>query len=353
MSLWALAAGLGFALGVPLTAAAHPLARRAGQIDLPAGHKRHAHPVPVAGGVAVFWAVALPAVILLLLGADSLSKSLRVPAGEAWAVLLGSSLLHVLGVCDDRVGLRPLPKLVAQIAAVLPLVLAFDVRLLPLWLPPPASIALSVLWFLTIINAFNFLDGLDGLLGSVGSICALLLGAAAVVSGQFEIAWLLGLLTGALLGFLIFNYPPASIFMGDGGSLVVGYLLAYASVEITYSPRGVAEAAPWYAVLTPLVVLAIPLYDLVSVVLLRLRQLKSPVEADLQHFSHRLQRRGMSARKVLVVISACTLATGMGGLMLIRLEAWQAILVAAQTITILLVLALLESAPEPGRASRR
>jgi len=343
MRLWALAIALGFVLGLPLTVAARWLARRVGQLDYPGGHKLHARPLPVAGGVAVFWAIALPLAVATL--GNRLEVSVGAPP-EIFTLLLGALGLHLVGLVDDRVGLRPLAKLVAQTVATLPIVLVFDVRLLPLWLPPSLSIALTVLWFLTVINAFNFLDGLDGLLGSVGAICALLFGLTAASTGQLSTAVLLGLLAGALLAFLAFNLPPASIYMGDGGSLVVGYLLAYSSVEITYSVRGGLEEAPWHAVFTPLVVLAIPLYDLLTVVALRLWQFKNPVEADRQHFSHRLKRRGMGGRRVLMVICACTLATGMGGVLLIHLEAWQAILVVLQTLTILLVLALLESAPD-------
>ncbi|MEM7481912.1 MAG: ATP-binding cassette domain-containing protein [Acidobacteriota bacterium] len=352
MTLWALAIGLGAVLGAPLTAAARSLARRFGQLDHPGGHKRHRRPIPVAGGSAVFWTVAL---LLLALEAasrllpGSVPNFLRPAFGPELSTLFaGAFLLHLVGLVDDRVSLRPWHKLLPQAVAALPMVWVFEVRLLPLWLPSWASIAFSLLWFLAITNAFNFLDGLDGLLGSVGTICALLLGLTAVAAGQTSTAVLLGLLAGALLGFLVFNLPPASIYMGDSGSLVVGYLLAYCSIDITYSaagPTGNIEEAPWYAVFTPLAILAIPLYDLVTVVVLRLRAFRNPTRADTRHFSHRLQRRGMRVGKVLVVISACTVATGLGGLLLIRLEAWQAILVTFQTLVILLALALLESAP--------
>ncbi|RMH21902.1 MAG: undecaprenyl/decaprenyl-phosphate alpha-N-acetylglucosaminyl 1-phosphate transferase [Acidobacteria bacterium] len=288
------------------------------------------------------------------MGAEALGgvpAALAAGAPELLALLAGALVLHVLGLLDDRRDLGPLPKLAVQAAAALPLVVLFDARLLPQWLGPYGSVVLSLLWFLTVINACNFLDGLDGLLASAGAICALFLGLTALATHQQPAAAVLALLAGALLGFLCFNLPPATIYLGDGGSLVVGYLLAWASVRITYYDQGFRLDTPWYAVFTPLVVLAIPLYDLTSVVILRLRRHQSPLLADRQHFSHRLMRRGMSERKALLVIVACTLATGMGGVTLIHLEAWQALLVAGQTVVVLAVLALLESAPDAAPAA--
>ena len=351
MTAWWLALAAGFALALPLTAVARPLARRLGQLDRPGAHKLHARPVPVAGGVAVLAAVALPLGVALAAAAGGRAAAL-LPAGLAadlerqapqLAVLLaGALLLHFVGLVDDRVGLGPPVKLLAQAAAALPLVVAFDLRLLPLWLTPAAGVALTVLWFVVVINAFNFLDGLDGLLGGVAAICAVLLGLTALATGHLVTAALLAVLAGALGGFLVFNLPPASIYLGDAGSLVVGHLLAYASIAITYRDPDAPLEAPWYAVFVPLVVLAIPLYDFVTVIALRLAERRDPTRADTNHFPHRLLRRGMAPRRALAVIWACTLATGMGGVMLIHLEAWQAVLVAAQTAAVLLVLALLE-----------
>jgi UDP-GlcNAc:undecaprenyl-phosphate GlcNAc-1-phosphate transferase len=130
--------------------------------------------------------------------------------------------------------------------------------------------------------------------------------------------------------------------MGDAGSLVVGFLVAFCSVRVTYYDPSMGPA-PWWAVFTPLIVLAIPLYDLTSVTLIRLAQGRSPFVGDTQHFSHRLVRKGLSRRAAVMVIYACTLAAGLGGILLGRLtEGWAALLVVAQTLAILLVLALLE-----------
>jgi UDP-GlcNAc:undecaprenyl-phosphate GlcNAc-1-phosphate transferase len=345
---------IAFAVACPLTWLMLRLAPKLGQMDAPGDRKIHDEPVPSLGGVAIFWAVVGP----ILVG---MAAVLAIPA-ETWAsigvakpvvahlngilgrggmvaALLGSmTLMHIMGLIDDRRALGPWPKLAVQIVAAAIPVLFFNVRLLEL-AGPVGSCVVSILWFLAITNAFNFLDNMDGLSGGVGLICAALFGAAALITGQWFIAATLALLVGALGGFLVFNMPPARIFMGDGGSLVVGYLLAYCSIRITYVPIG----AGWWVILAPLVILAIPIYDLLSVTALRLSQGKSPMVGDTQHFSHRLVQRGLSRRAAVATIWACTLATGLGGVMLLRLEhAWQAALVAAQTATILLVLGLME-----------
>jgi UDP-GlcNAc:undecaprenyl-phosphate GlcNAc-1-phosphate transferase len=157
----------------------------------------------------------------------------------------------------------------------------------------------------------------------------------------------------------VFNVPPAKVFMGDGGSLVLGLLLAVISIRTTYfdtevgtaASGGAKQGAPgaWYGVLMPLMVLAIPLYDFTSVTLIRLAQGKSPFVGDQNHFSHRLVRKGLSRRAAVIVIWLCTLATGLAGVMLGSLEGWQAALAAGQTVAILALLALLErSKPSAG-----
>ena len=346
------------AIGLPLTWLCRRAAVRLGQVDRPGERKLHERPIPVTGGIAIFWATALP-----VLGAiaaawwlpsaawDSLVASaseqlpgVRAQTGMALTLIGGLFLLHLTGLVDDRRNLGPFLKLFIQVAVALALAGPFEVRLLTL-LGLPVSVAVTVLWFVAITNAFNFLDNMDGLAAGVATVCGGILLACALISGQWFVAAVLALLIGALLGFLAFNFPPASIFMGDGGSLVIGFLIAFCSVRVTYTQLGPHAPADshWWAVLTPLVVLAIPLYDLTSVTLIRLAQGKSPFVGDTQHFSHRLVQRGLTRPAAVFVIYACTLATGLGGILLTRASTgWQATLVAGQTVAILIVLALLE-----------
>jgi UDP-GlcNAc:undecaprenyl-phosphate GlcNAc-1-phosphate transferase len=258
-------------------------------------------------------------------------------------MLAAMGALLVTGWVDDRRSLNPWIKLAVQVAAAAVMAIWFGVRLLDLeMLPVWISIVITVLWIVAVTNAINFMDNMDGLAAGVSAIAAALFMVACLVNKQWFVAATLAVLVGGLVGFLVFNFPPATIFMGDRGSLVIGFLLAVLTVRTTYYDPSLGGG--WYAVFMPLVVLAIPLYDLVSVTLIRLRQGRSPMVGDQQHFSHRLVHRGLSPRGAVVVIWAATAVTGIGGVALGSLEAWQAILVGVQTGLVLLVIALLEHA---------
>jgi UDP-GlcNAc:undecaprenyl-phosphate GlcNAc-1-phosphate transferase len=183
---------------------------------------------------------------------------------------------------------------------------------------------------------------MDGLSAGVAAICAAaLLGASASIGQLFVSGWLCVLL-GALVGFLPYNFPPARMFMGDAGSLVIGFLLGVVSCLTTYVRPG--QTYYLYGTFVPLVMMAVPLYDMVSVITLRLRDRRSPMVGDRRHFSHRLVRRGMSPRTAVLTIYLCTVATAIAASLLPHVDEAGAVLVFAQTGAILLVMALLESA---------
>jgi UDP-GlcNAc:undecaprenyl-phosphate GlcNAc-1-phosphate transferase len=366
---------VGFAVSWPLTACMRAMGRRLGALDGPgiAGQVKAApRRVPNTGGVAIFLGVAAPltiALALVLTGGDRLAEivpalrthlpGLRSSAWPGVGLLASLAVLHLMGLIDDRRPLGALPKLLVMLVLAAVMVTWTDSRLLTLldarvggsWL----SIVLTVLWIVIVTNAFNFLDNMDGLSAGIAAIAAVFFLVATLVNGQWFIAACLALLVGSLLGFLCFNFPwrgSATIFMGDGGSLVVGFLMAFLTVRTTYfgaTPTG--EPSPlgsgWYGIFMPLVVLAIPLYDFCSVTLIRLSQGKSPFVGDLQHFSHRLVRHGLSKRAAVVIIYGCTAVTSISGVSLARLEGWQAVLVGVQTLLVLLVLALYEWARDP------
>jgi UDP-GlcNAc:undecaprenyl-phosphate GlcNAc-1-phosphate transferase len=362
----------GFVLGVAFTATLVRLGHRVGAMDSAgsAGHvKAELRPIPNIGGIAIAAAVLLPLGLGLaafhLLGPDrwlELVPALRGPEDDprvlvdriaastpvALALLLCTLGLHVMGVVDDRRPLPAIPKLAVQLAAALVMVLFFDVRLLTL-LGPAGSIAVSVVWIIVITNAINFLDNMDGLAGGIGCVASLILAVAAILAAQWFVAGVLLLLAGGLAGFLVFNAPPARIFMGDGGSMVVGFLLAVLTARITFVHPALGGA--WYGVFLPLAVLAVPLYDCTVVTVIRLRQGRSPLVGDQQHFSHRLVDRGLSRRGAVAVIVGLTAVTGIGGLSLGSLAPWQAILVGVQTLLVLGVVGLLEHASR--RSGRR
>lgn len=376
-----------FLIAASVCAAVRRLSLKMGMVDAAGdeAHKRELDPgetpVPNTGGIGVFWAIALPVAAILLAvwivpgdawaglpSGETLAAhlpGLRATSGIGVGILAALAVVHALGLIDDRRALGPWGKLGVQAAAAAGLVLFCDIRVLSFLADSEAGVGaagwalvfgLSFLWIVVVTNAMNFLDNMDGLAGGVGLIAAGLYLAATLIGGQWFVAALASLLCGALLGFLLFNFPPAKLYLGDGGSLVVGLLLAVVSVRTTYvapPESGLSEAvagvprsavgAGWYGALMPVLVLAVPLYDFTSVTLIRLRNGKSPLRGDHNHFSHRLLRRGLSKRKVLAVIGLAALSTGLGGVMLGRLEGWQAALVAGQAAAVLAMIALLES----------
>lgn len=288
-----------------------------------------------------------------------LRETTRVGGG----LLVALAAMHLMGLVDDRRALGAWPKLGVQLLVAAGLVVFGDIRVLTFLSAPGTgwgvwgvvvSAVVSVLWIVVITNAMNFLDNMDGLAAGVGLVAGSLYLAATLIGGQWFVAGLAALLVGALAGFLIFNLPPARLYLGDGGSLVVGLMLAVISVRTTYvAPGSISDEIPgsgaaWYGLMMPVLVLAVPLYDFTSVTVLRTLAGKSPFRGDHNHFSHRLLRKGLGKRKALAVILLATLATGLGGVMLGRLEGWQAAVVAAQAAAVLAVLALLESGGRRG-----
>jgi UDP-GlcNAc:undecaprenyl-phosphate GlcNAc-1-phosphate transferase len=262
-------------------------------------------------------------------------------------------MLHLMGLLDDRKAMGPYSKLFVQVGVTVGLVVGFDLRALTALGYVP-SVVVTVLWIVAITNAFNFLDNMDGLSAGIAGVCAIAFLVTTVMIGQWFVAGMLALLVGALAGFLCFNFPPASIFMGDSGSLVVGFLLGVLTVRTTFLPKGEDFGAGWYAVFAPVIVLALPLYDLVVVSLIRLSRGKSPFQGDTNHFSHRLVRRGMSKRTAVLCLWMVAAATSVAAIVLPHVRSgFAAGLIFVQTILILGVVLLLEQHPLPGDGGDR
>ena len=289
--------------------------RRTGHVDAPGHRKIHAEPVALAGGLAVATGLFLPilvgvaAVQLGWLGprtTELMSYGLGRRAIELIAILVGAAGMVGLGWLDDRHELRAAPKFVGQIL-IAALVAAAGVRV-TLFVPNLAfSYTVTVLWILTVINAFNFMDNMNGLCAGLGVIAAAWFGVQAALLGQYLVATLALLTCGALLGFLPYNYPKATAFLGDAGSHLTGYLLAVLAIlPHFYSKK---HPHPW-AVLTPLLVLAVPLADLVWVVVLRWRMGKPFYVGDTNHLSHRLVRHGLDKSRAVRAIWLLAAAAG-------------------------------------------
>jgi UDP-GlcNAc:undecaprenyl-phosphate GlcNAc-1-phosphate transferase len=204
------------------------------------------------------------------------------------------------------------------------------------------SVVLTVAWMLVVINALNFLDNMDGLSAGVGAICLAAMIASGLMADRLLVPLLGCVFCGALVGFLIFNFPPAKLFMGDAGSLLVGYMLAVTSVMTTYYEAEVHAAAP-YALIMPLVILAIPLYDFLSVMVIRIREGRNPMVGDQRHFSHRLVERGLSRRNAVLTIYLATFITGLSATLLPGAELRQVVTLAVVVICTLAIIAILEA----------
>lgn len=332
-------------------------ALRVGFVDRPNVQKFHEGATPYGGGIAIFvafWGTLglglLGGWVLLKLDPSWLGQTqaswlrgiaLRLP--QLGAILGGGVVLLALGLIDDRKGLGPLPKLAVEILVAVG-VAACGVRATLFVESQLYGYVVTVGWIIVVINAINLLDNMDGLSAGVAACATTIFLLVAVQSGQVFITAALLALLGALLGYLRYNFPPASIFMGDAGSISIGYLLSTLTIVATYYQKGQV-----YAVILPLLVLAVPLFDTTSVVLLRIRLGKPIYVGDTNHFSHRLVRMGMSVRRAVLTMYLLTFCSGLGAVLLYQVTELGALLILTQTVLILVLVGLLEHESRTGR----
>jgi UDP-GlcNAc:undecaprenyl-phosphate/decaprenyl-phosphate GlcNAc-1-phosphate transferase len=296
-ALWAflVAAALAFGATPPVAA----LARRLGVLHQPRERDLHDKPVPRLGGLAILVAVVVAGVLFL-------------PDERAWrAILIGAVAITLVGALDDYLpgGLPPLVKLAGQLGAAAIPVFAGDVRVPNVTLPfvDPLQLGdwsypLTLLGIVAVMNVVNFTDGADGL---AAGVCTIAAGTFAVIALSLDrdAAGVLAALTaGAALGFLWHNFHPASIFMGDAGSNLLGLLLACVAIQ------GVLKTAAVVALFFPLVILAVPAADATFVVAKRIKYGRPVYRADATHFHHRLARIGFSQRRTVLYLYGWTLS---------------------------------------------
>jgi UDP-GlcNAc:undecaprenyl-phosphate/decaprenyl-phosphate GlcNAc-1-phosphate transferase len=286
-----------FASAMMIAIGSTPLFRKVapalGFMDQPSARKVHAHPVPRLGGVAIY----LGCILALLVFGD------RFYVPQLVSILVGASLVSLLGLWDDRVGLSAWVKLVGQaIAAGILVVSGIQVGFLH---NPVLDLGATLLWVLGITNAMNLLDNMDGLSGGVAMISSVFFWLLASLSGQYLVASLAAALVGACVGFLYYNLNPASIFMGDTGSLFIGFTLAALGIKLRFPDN--VDFVTW---MIPLVVLGLPIFDTTLVVISRLRRGLNPLTTPgKDHVSHRLVRMGATQREavLLLYLVACAL----------------------------------------------
>lgn len=276
--------------------------KKEGLVDVPNERKIHTKPISRIGGVAIWISTMLTFLCLVLLS--------YYPYGKLMSgILLGGSLMFLLGLVDDIYGLGAKFKLVMQISiATVAYLLGVQINSVPFFGGIDLgllSYPITLLWIVGISNAVNFIDGVDGLAGSVITVNAVTLAILAItLNPPNPISALIGfILAGAMLAFLTFNFNPAKIFMGDSGALFSGFLLA--AISIT----GVMKVAT-IAILLPFVVLAVPIIDITYSSLRRICKGTSPFVADAEHIHHKLLHAGFSQKKTVVIMTSVAILSG-------------------------------------------
>ena len=304
-----LAMGLAAVVSFLATPLVKTLAYKVGAIDVPKDNRRmHKVPIPRLGGLAIFLAFLLSALVF----AD-IDRQMQ-------GILLGAVMIVVLGVMDDIMALKALPKLIVQIAAA-GVAVYYGCRIQFLsnpnvfsdmtyvnlgWL----SVPITIIWIVAITNAVNFIDGLDGLAVGVSAISTASLIVIALMVAEVNIAIILCALFGACLGFIPYNFNPAKIFMGDTGATFLGYILATLSVTGLFKMYAIISFA------VPFLILGVPIFDICFAVLRRVAHGQGPMHADRGHIHHRLIDMGFSQKQSVAIAYMLTAILGLAAVLL-------------------------------------
>lgn len=278
------------------------------KFDLPSTRKVHQRPIARLGGISICLGTMLALAVVGLVASESIFST-AVSSKVAW-VLLGSFAFFLIGLADDLVSLSPVLRLMMQFFVASSVWLA-GVRIDFLTLPGIGlanlgwlSLPITILWLAGVVNAINWIDGLDGLASGVSCIASITVAMVSLFTGQPTVALVMLALAGSLIGFLYYNFNPAHIFMGDGGSYFIGFTIAGISIV------GLVKSATITAIVLPFLILAVPILDMVAVILARLKNGQSPMAADKRHLHHRLLKIGLSHRFTVLFIYTLALWTG-------------------------------------------
>jgi UDP-GlcNAc:undecaprenyl-phosphate GlcNAc-1-phosphate transferase len=322
-------------------------------VDRPAGRKAHASPIPYLGGVAIYLAF----ILILVLGWRVWNNGTGVATvtGQLIAIVGGATLMALLGLADDRFDLPALLKLGVQLVGALILVLAQVTVHFNHPAFQPFQAPLTILWVVGITNALNLMDNMDGLaVGTAGiASCFFFLHAILALPLQSLVAALAAALAGACFGFLYYNWNPARIFMGDAGSLFLGYLLAAVALKLSLTSTSaqlltLARAAGYssgavqgihaIALLAPVFVLGVPIFDTSLVVVSRLRRGLPPLQGGRDHLSHRLVGAGLTHREAVMTLYLASCALGGLSIVLIRASISEGITITSALLLLALAL---------------
>jgi UDP-GlcNAc:undecaprenyl-phosphate/decaprenyl-phosphate GlcNAc-1-phosphate transferase len=264
-------------------------------VSIPKDSRRvHKKPIPLIGGLAIYFSF----MVTILLKKGNLSQT-------EIGMVLGASVITLGGFLDDKFELKPYQKLIFQIIGAC-LLIVFGVRILritnPFYKINPyidiswVSIPLTIIWVVGVTNALNLIDGLDGLAAGIAFISCITIMIIALLNGRMEAAFLTAILSGAILGFLPYNFNPARIFMGDTGAQLLGFLLAAISME------GAIKSAAAFAIVVPILAIGLPIYDTLFAMIRRKINGKPISQADRGHLHHRLLDMGLTQRQVVIIM---------------------------------------------------
>jgi UDP-GlcNAc:undecaprenyl-phosphate/decaprenyl-phosphate GlcNAc-1-phosphate transferase len=340
-----------FVSALAATYVCRKIALRLKVIAYPKKERLHEEPIPLLGGVAIvfsfYFCLGLNYVFLRVLKNFSfdLPQELLPYVDGALArfpylavILFCGALMFLLGLIDDLKVLGPIRKIFFQVLVGVFLYYN-DIRISLFMEEGFLSLFVTVIWIVGITNAFNLLDNIDGLSAGVAIIASCILLILCVQGQQILVSLLLVFFIGALAGFLRFNYQPASIFMGDAGSLFIGYVLSVLTIMSTFHYSKEISIIP---IAAPLLIFAVPIYDTVSVMGIRLKNGKSLFSGDKNHFSHRLLRLGMSQRGTVLFIYLVSLCLGISALALSNANVVGQYVLLFHSVGLLLIIYLLE-----------
>ncbi|MCK8827680.1 undecaprenyl/decaprenyl-phosphate alpha-N-acetylglucosaminyl 1-phosphate transferase [Natroniella acetigena] len=312
-----------FLLSLILTPVAKKVAYQVGAVDHPNQRKVHNGAMARFGGLAIILSFLITSLLFL-----ELSRQYQI-------VLLGAVIIVAIGIIDDIKGVKAKYKLVGQIVATIPL-LAYNLQIdfishpvTGLLFTGALAIPITILWVVGLVNAVNMIDGLDGLAGGVIVISALAIAIISFGQGNVVSSALAVILAGATLGFLKYNFNPAEIFMGDTGSMFLGYMLASISLVAT------AKSATAVTVLVPVIALGVPIFDTSFAVVRRLINGKHPFRPDKEHLHHRFLSFGLNQKQTVLTIYLVTLIFGVSAVLLAKYESSMILLVVASILLVL------------------
>ncbi len=346
---------LGAVLSLGFTPVFQKIAEKTDFMDRPKceDHKKHAKATPLLGGAAMFsaWilAIILGYVAINAFNSGTVSKDLsnnisgvNYVGGRVFFICLGAFLATMLGLFDDKFSLKAGTKFLGQFVIAAVAVTLGGIKISVFFNNPAIIWCISVFWIMLLINAINFFDNMDGLAVGTVTIAMALFTAVAAMNGQYFIAVFGALTCGICVGFWFFNHSPATIFMGDSGSHLLGYLLAVMSASVTYFSRDYSLTR--FPILIPLFILAIPLFDTFSVVAIRLYHHKPVYIGDHNHLSHRFVKMGMSRKRAVQMVHLMALIIGLSVLPLLWGDYKIDMVILSQAMLMLLFMSMIQYA---------